>query len=223
MPKVDPAPCLEARELVVAQGGKRVLDRVSLIVNRGEIAAIEGSSGSGKTTLLRALALLVEPSAGGIFLEGHDARTIAPRAYRVRVAYLAQQPAMLEGTVAANVSAGPRMRNADLAPAAIDALLASAGLDATFANRSARDLSGGERQRVAVARALANDPAALLLDEPTSALDPLAATHVLDLVKRCASKGLAVVVVTHVEAHAAALGGTRYVCANGVLARKESA
>ena len=94
MPKVDPAPCLEARELVVAQGGKRVLDRVSLIVNRGEIAAIEGSSGSGKTTLLRALALLVEPTAGGIFLEGQDARTIAPRAYRVRVAYLAQQPAM---------------------------------------------------------------------------------------------------------------------------------
>jgi putative ABC transport system ATP-binding protein len=211
---------LEARALVVMQGGRRVVDGASLLVHAGEVAAIEGASGSGKTTLLRALALLTEPHARAIFLEGTDARAIAPRAFRVRVAYVAQEPVMLDGTAADNVATGPRLRGVSLARADAIALLARAGLDASFADRVARDLSGGERQRVAIARALANEPSVLLLDEPTAALDPSAAAHVVQLVKDCAARGLAVVVVTHVEAHAAALGGTRYACEAGALRRK---
>ena len=213
-------PCLEARDLVVEQGGRRVLDGVSFALRAGEIAAIDGPSGSGKTTLLRALATLAETRAGVLLLDGVDAASLSPRAFRMRVAYVAQQPAMLEGTVEDNVAAGPRLRGVALSGAEVDSLLARAGLDATFAPRVARDLSGGERQRVAIARALANAPRVLLFDEPTSALDPEAAAHVVALIRACAAGGVGVAVVTHVEAHAAALGGTRYVCERGVLERK---
>jgi putative ABC transport system ATP-binding protein len=128
---------------------------------------------------------------------------------------------MLEGSVADNLATGPRLRGAGLDAAATGALLDRVGLPPGFAERDARDLSGGERQRVALARALANDPVALLLDEPTSALDPAAADHVLDLARALAGEGLSVVVVTHVEAHAERLGGERWVCRAGRLARAE--
>ncbi len=211
------APRLEARALVVAQGERRVLDGVSFALRAGEIATIDGPSGSGKTTLLRALATLAPVESGALLLEGVDASTFSPRTFRARVSYVAQQPAMLEGSVADNVTAGPRLRGASLAREAIERVLGRAGLDASFADRVARDLSGGERQRVAIARALANDPRVLLFDEPTAALDPEAAAHVLALVRALAEGGVGVVVVTHVEAHASALGGTRYVCERGAL------
>jgi ABC-type iron transport system FetAB ATPase subunit len=217
------AACLEARALVVAQAGRRVVDGASLAVRAGEVAAIEGASGSGKTTFLRALALLVPREAGALLLDGQDEGALSPRAFRVKVAYVAQQPAMLDGSVADNVAAGPRLRGMALPRAAILDLLGRAGLDASFADRVARDLSGGERQRVAIARALANEPRVLLLDEPTAALDPIAAARILDLVRTCAANGLAVVMVTHAEAHAAALDGARYVFQAGTIHRKGEA
>jgi ABC-type multidrug transport system ATPase subunit len=96
-------------------------------------------------------------------------------------------------------------------------LLAAVGLGEDFLARRADDLSGGERQRVALARSLGNEPELLLLDEPTAALDPVAAAQVVELVRRLAGEGRAVVMVTHVAAHAEALGGTRYVFREGRL------
>ena len=155
----------------------------------GAIAAIEGASGSGKTTLLKAIATLIAVDGGRVLLEGVDAAAIAPTTFRRRVAYVPQQPPMLEGSVADNLATGPRLRGATLSGAASSALLERVGLPASFGARAARDLSGGERQRVALARALANEPVALLLDEPTAALDPAAAARVLDLGARARGRG----------------------------------
>ena len=198
-----------AEGVVVSRAGKRVLDGAALRVLRGEIATLEGPSGSGKSTLLRVLATLMDYEEGLVQLGGVDARTIAPRSYRTRVAYVLQQPPMLEGTVAANVATGPRLRGIVQSAEKTAALLVRVGLGG-FGPRVARDLSGGEQQRVALARALANEPEVLLLDEPTAALDPESSTRILDLVRTLAGTGLAVVVVTHSEAHAAALGGSRH-------------
>ena len=84
-------------------------------------------------------------------------------------------------------------------------------------SREARTLSGGEKQRVALARALANDPQVLLLDEPTAALDPEAGELIVALLRDLRARGLSVVMVTHVDAHARALGGTLYRCERGRL------
>ena len=210
---------LEARELVVIRSGRRILDGCSLTIAPGEAVAIEGPSGSGKSTLVRALALLVEADEGQILLGGVDVRSLPPEAVRRQVAFLAQQPAMFPGTVADNLRAGPKLRAADLPDARAAELIAAVGLPAETLAREARTLSGGEKQRVALARALANDPAILLLDEPTASLDPEAGVQIVELVRTLCRRGLGVVMVTHVAAHAALLGGTLYRCEAGHIAR----
>ena len=202
---------IEARELVLVREGRRILDGASLRVRAGEAVAIEGPSGSGKSSLVRALATLIEVE-GAVLLDGEDARKIAPTDYRRRVAFLAQAPAMFPGTVAENLLAGPALRGET---ADAPELLRTVGLDDSFLAREARSLSGGEKQRVALARALANRPEALLLDEPTAALDPAAGERIVALARECARRGLSVVMVTHVAAHAELLGGTRYRCEKG--------
>jgi ABC-type iron transport system FetAB ATPase subunit len=208
---------LEARDVVVLREGRRILDGASILVRPGEAVAIQGPSGSGKTTLARALATLVEPDAGTVLLDGQDAREIAPTRFRTRVAFLAQQPAMFAGTVRANLGAGPALHGKSLDDAQTRQLILAVGLDESMLPREARTLSGGEKQRVALARALANAPGVLLLDEPTAALDPDAGERIVALLRALSARGLSVVMVTHVEAHACALGGTRYRCERGRL------
>jgi ABC-type multidrug transport system ATPase subunit len=217
------APALEAIDLVLARGGRRLLDGASLAVAPGEVVAVEGVSGSGKSTLLRALATLVEPDAGRVLLAGVDARTLAPPAYRTRVAYVAQDAPMLPGTVAANLAAGPALRGEALGADEVGALLAKVELPGARWPREARTLSGGERARVALARALANRPEVLLLDEPTASLDPATGARIVALVRALGGGGTSIVTVTHLAEHAAGLGGTRYVCEAGRVRRWEAA
>jgi ABC-type iron transport system FetAB ATPase subunit len=208
---------LEARDVVVLREGRRILDGASILVRPGEAVAIQGPSGSGKTTLARALATLVEPDAGTVMLDGQDAREIAPTRFRTRVAFLAQQPAMFVGTVLDNLGAGPALHGKSFDGEQARQLILAVGLDESMLPREARTLSGGEKQRVALARALANAPDVLLLDEPTAALDPDAGERIVALLRTLSARGLSVVMVTHVEAHASALGGTRYRCERGRL------
>jgi len=214
------APCLEAHDLAVTFGARAVLDGIDFAVRPGEIAVVDGPSGGGKSTLLRALAMLEPPARGELRLDGARASGIAPAVYRRRVAYVPQVPVMFAGTVADNVRAGPRLRGVELTGDRVAELLRRVGLDPSTATRAAQDLSGGERQRVAVARAVANEPGVILFDEPTSALDPESAGVMLDLVRRCASDGCGVVLVTHTREHAAALECTRYTCEGGRLDRR---
>ena len=199
---------LEGRDLVVLRGGRRILDEATILVRPGEAVAIQGPSGSGKSTLVRVLATLLEADAGAVMLDGRDAREIAPSRFRTRIAFLAQQPAMFDGTVRDNLAAGPALHGESLDDARARDLIAAVGLDGSLQLREARTLSGGEKQRVALARALANDPQVLLLDEPTAALDPEAGELIVALLRDLRARGLSVVMVTHVDAHARALGGT---------------
>jgi ABC-type iron transport system FetAB ATPase subunit len=209
---------LEARELVVVRGGRRILDGASIVVPPGEAVAIQGPSGSGKSTFARALATLVEPDAGAVLLGGQDAREIAPTQFRTRVAYLAQHPAMFAGTVRDNLGVGPDLHGKSLADAQARELILAVGLDESVLPREARTLSGGEKQRVALARALANASEVLLLDEPTAALDPPTGELIVALLRALRARGLSVVLITHVEEHARLLGGTRYRCERGRIA-----
>jgi putative ABC transport system ATP-binding protein len=208
---------LEGRELVVLRGGRRILDGASILVRPGEAVAIQGPSGSGKSTLARILATLLEADEGSVHLDGFDAREIAPSQFRTRVAFLAQQPAMFEGTVLGNLGAGPQLRGKPFDGAQARELIGAVGLDGSMLAREARTLSGGEKQRVTLARALANAPEVLLLDEPTAALDPDAGERIVALLRDLGARGLSVVMVTHEDAHARALGGTLYRCERGRL------
>ncbi len=194
-------PVMIADARIVA-GGRTILDGVSLTFAAGAPTALIGPNGSGKTTLLRAAMDLLPLTSGRITWGGLDA---APPDRR---AILFQRPAMLRRSAAGNIAyalgaAGvPRHQHA----ARIADLLALVGLNG-FAERPARRMSGGEQQRLALARALARDPALLFLDEPTASLDPAATKTIEDIVRDVAARGVKVVMSTHDLGQAKRLAG----------------
>lgn len=214
-----PSALLVARDIVVEREGRRLVDRASLELEAASVISIAGPSGCGKSTLLRAIATLIPMTSGEVLFEGRRVDELGVIAYRRRVAYVPQSPQMFEGTVADNVRTGPRFRGVTLTGDEVLMLLSRVGLDPSLAERAASDASGGERLRIALARALANEPSVLLLDEPTASLDPDAARVVLDLLVKLASAGTALLVVTHIEEHAAHLGGEIHPMKAGVLSR----
>ena len=191
-------PLLAVKALGCRRAGGASVKGVSFEVDAGEVFALMGPSGSGKTTVLRTIVGFEEASEGQVLLENRDVSEMAVTELRRNVAFVAQEPVMLDGTVADNVSYTFDLRGEPPAEGQVESLLARAGLPAEFATRPAEELSSGERQRVAIARALANRPKVLLLDEPTSALDPETAKRVLEGIRQLAKEdGIAVVLVTH--------------------------
>ena len=171
------APTLAARDLHVSLGTHAVLHGVSLGLERGW-TAIVGPNGGGKSTLLRALAGLLQPRQGGVFLDGTALPAMAARQRAQHIAWLAQQgDSTGDLTVRETVHLG-RLPHLGLlaAPAAIDDAAVDAAMAATecsaWQHRRLHALSGGERQRVLLARVLATQARVLLLDEPTTHLDP---------------------------------------------------
>lgn len=186
----------------VHSGGTPILRDISLQFAAGAPTVLIGPNGSGKTTLLRAAMGLVAPSGGRItWGSSNDAST----AHRGLVF---QRPVMLRRSVMDNIryalaSAGvPRA----LRDARAQQLLTTVGLR-DLAQRPAPRLSGGERQRLALARALARDPAVLFLDEPTASLDPAATLAIEELVRNISASGVKVVMTTHDLGEAARLAG----------------
>ena len=178
----------------LSRAGQVVLSDLAASIPAGA-TCLAGPSGSGKSTVLRLLDRLVDPDAGTVAYRGGDVRERDPLELRREVCLVPQLPALLEGTVADNIgfAASCAGREPDVAR-----LLDLAGLDASFAQRDAGRLSVGEQQRAMLARALAVEPAVLLLDEPTSALDPVKRAAVertlADLRRRL---DISIVLVTH--------------------------
>lgn len=200
-----------------------VLRDVSLEVPRGGSLALVGPSGAGKSSLLRLWNGLDSPTSGRVLLDGADVAALAPTELRRRVGLVFQIPRSLAPSVEENVTLGPRLRaEARRERPALEGVaerwLARVGLAADFLPRAMGSLSVGEQQRVAVARALANEPEALLLDEPTAALDPRSARELLDLLARLRSElGLTFVFVSHALEHARAVAQRTAVIVAGEL------
>ena len=196
-------PVLETDRLSRIVSDKRLIDDITVRVQKGEVLAVVGPSGSGKSSFLRLLNRLDEPTSGTVYLEGIDYRQIAPQELRRRVGLVTQTPYLFPGTIADNLRFGPRQQGKDLAEETIALLLDQVGF-AGRANSNVVNLSGGEAQRVSLARAIANSPTVLLMDEPTSALDEEAKVEVEALILKIVQQNaLTCVMVSHDLAQAA--------------------
>ena len=197
---------LRITDLAVIRGAARVLDGVSLTVEKGERVSLHGPSGCGKSTLLHAVAGLIDIERGTIVMADRDITRV--HAHLRGVGLVFQDDRLFPHfTVGDNVSYSLRVRGVDKKQrkSAADAWLERVGL-AGFAGRQVDSLSGGESKRVALARALAAEPSVVLLDEPLTGLDDaLHDTLLADLRELFVSTGTTVVHVTHDRAEGSRL------------------
>jgi osmoprotectant transport system ATP-binding protein len=203
-------------------GAIKVVDGVSLDIERGSIAVIVGTSGSGKSTLLRMINRLVEPSGGRVLIDGRDTTAEPAHLLRRRIGYAIQGHGLFpHRSVAENIGTVPRLLGWDAARirARVDELLAIFQLEpALFGGKFPHQLSGGQQQRVGVARALAAEPAVLLMDEPFGALDPIIRSKAQDDLRDIQRRfGTTVLLVTHDMDEAFRLGDRVAVMSDGKM------
>lgn len=192
---------INIKNLHKAFGSVEVLKGIDLSIEEKEVVVIIGPSGSGKSTLLRCMNYLEVPTSGEITVNGMKLDKHADiNKIRENIGMVFQRfnlfPHM---TVLENITLAPMkvlgINKDEAVKTALD-LLKRVGLEEK-AKAYPTQLSGGQQQRVAIARALAMNPKVMLFDEPTSALDPEMVTEVLDVMKRLATQGMTMVVVTH--------------------------
>jgi osmoprotectant transport system ATP-binding protein len=170
-------PVIEFRDVVYRlPNGQTLLQSLNLEVQGGETLVLLGRSGSGKTTTLKLINRLLIPSGGEVLVHGKPTTESDVIRLRRSIGYVIQDVGLFPHfTVERNVGIVPRIEGwpAERIHLRVEELLQLVGLDLQTAARYPHQLSGGQRQRVGVARALAADPAVLLMDEPFGALDAL--------------------------------------------------
>ncbi|KQT47842.1 glycine/betaine ABC transporter [Methylobacterium sp. Leaf456] len=200
---------------------------LDLAVDEGTTCALIGPSGCGKSTTLRMVNRLVEPDAGRVTVAGRDVAETDPTRLRRGIGYVLQGVGLFpHRSVAENVATVPGLLGWKRARMAtrVDEMLDLVGLDPTrYAHRKPAELSGGQRQRVGVARALAADPAILLMDEPFGAVDPVARDRLqeeIGAILRTLRK--TVILVTHDIGEALRMGDTVALMRDGRLVQADT-
>lgn len=200
--------------LTFPDGDNRItaVNNVTLAARPGTVTGITGPSGSGKSSLLAVAATLISPDSGQVLIDGIDATHLSPsdatELRRTKIGIVFQQPNLIPSLTAReqlcvmNELGGHHIRRNRLtAIERADALLDAVGL-ADLRHKRPHQLSGGQRQRVNIARALMNDPSALLVDEPTSALDQERGASIMELILRLTDeRNTSTLLVTHDHVH----------------------
>jgi phospholipid/cholesterol/gamma-HCH transport system ATP-binding protein len=186
-----------------AFGTLKVLDDISFEIPIGQAFCLLGRSGTGKSVALRHIVGLVQPDSGKVFVEERDIASLAGHelaGVRKHMGFLFQNAALFDSMSVGDNVAFPMRRHTDWPDAEIRERaknkLTDVGLDKEF-DKMPGDLSGGMKKRAGLARAMALDPAILLVDEPSAGLDPITAGEIDELLVKTKQGGTTLVVVTH--------------------------
>jgi lipopolysaccharide export system ATP-binding protein len=213
---------IKLRGLVKRYGERTVVNGVSAEVGTGEVVGLLGPNGAGKTTTFYMVVGLVKPDGGTVLLDkdgGEIDLTGSPMYSRARngIGYLAQ-----ENSIFRKLSVGDNIRliweqngiPRDEQERRLPALLEEFGLRA-FVDARGDSLSGGERRRVEIARALAIEPAFLLLDEPFTGIDPIAVADIQAMIRQLRDRGLGILITDHQVRETLAIVDRAYIMNNG--------
>ncbi len=191
---------LETSGLVKKYSGRRVVNEVSITIDRQSIVGLLGRNGAGKTTSFRMIMGMVNPTSGSVHFEGQDI-TKLPMYKRARLGmgYLSQEPSIFQRlSVRDNLLAiletmsmsGPQRRRR------AEELIERFGLE-EVAKSQGRFLSGGERRKLEIARAMVTEPSLILLDEPFSGVDPIAVEELQEEIHRLVDSGVSILITDH--------------------------
>lgn len=196
---------ISVKELEYKVGARKLVDRVSFEVKRGELLAVLGANGAGKSTLLKLLCREIHPSSGHIELNGLSLESYKLEELAKTRAVLSQHNTISISFVVDELVMMGRYPHFDQRPSPADAAIVEKVMEETgiqhLAKRDYNTLSGGEQQRVQLARVMAqiygSDQACLFLDEPTNGLDLLYQQHIMVLARSLADRGYCVICILH--------------------------
>jgi lipopolysaccharide export system ATP-binding protein len=216
---------LETVEIAKSYRGRRVVNDVSLTVNRGEIVGLLGPNGAGKTTSFYMVVGLISPDSGKVLLDGKDV-THVPMFQRANlgVSYLPQEASVFRKlTVEDNLMAILETRRLSRRERRekMNRLIEDMGLG-TVRRSKGYVLSGGERRRVEIARSLAIDPSFLLLDEPVSGIDPIQVLELQRIILDLKKSGIGILVTDHNVRETLSVTDRAYIINEGKIFRSGS-
>jgi len=211
---------LRTEGLVKTYRKRRVVNKVDIIVNRGEIVGLLGKNGAGKTTTFYMTVGLVRPDQGRVYFKGRDITDLPIyRRARLGMGYLSQEPSVFRNlTVEQNIEAiienfvkNPRKRRRK-----IHGLLSDLNI-LHIASQKAYTLSGGEKRRLEICRALVTSPSFIMLDEPFSGVDPIAVFDVQQILRDLKDKGIGILFTDHSVRETLSIVDRAYIINEGVV------
>lgn len=211
---------IKTDHLVKSYNTRHVVDGVSITVEQGSVVGLLGPNGAGKTTTFYMIVGIERPNEGRVYLDDKDI-TAMPMYERARagIGYLPQEASIFSKmTVEDNIMAilETTDMNASEREAKMNALLDEFRLNHVRKSEG-KALSGGERRRVEIARALATDPAFILLDEPFAGIDPIAVADIQGMIAHLAQRGIGVLITDHNVRETLSIVDKAYILADGKI------
>lgn len=216
--------CIRFEEVTKYYGEKKIVDDVSLSIDKGELVTVLGPSGSGKTTMLKMINGIVQPDSGSIYVYDQDVTKCDIVNLRRRIGYVVQETVLFPHLdIYHNISYVPSLIGISKSKIKkrVRDLVDMLQLDKSMLKRYCDELSGGEKQRIGIARALAASPEIMLMDEPFGALDPETRAILQDeLLRIWKELHMTIFFITHDVSEAEKLGSRILVMNEGVLEDK---
>ena len=220
------AKTLRSENLVKIYKKRKVVDKASVQVSKGEIVGLLGPNGAGKTTTFYMIMGMIKPEAGKVFLDDNEI-TKVPMYKRAKmgIGYLPQENSIFRGlSVEDNLMAVLEMTklNSEQRKEKVEQLLEELSI-ANIRKSKGFQLSGGERRRTEIARALATDPSFILLDEPFAGVDPIAVEDIMSIVANLKNRGIGILITDHNVHETLSIVDKGYILIEGVIFKQGGA